>query len=208
LTVIGIDTPHGRAEAHLYPADSPDAVLALGHGAGGGVTARDLETVRDVALSEGLSVALVEQPYRVAGRRSPAPAHQLDTAWTAVLDYLRADELAGLPLIAGGRSLGARVACRTADATGASAVLCLAFPLQPPRRGASTAQNRLHELDDVTVPTLVVQGTRDPFGVPPPAANRTVVQVAGNHSLRTDLPAVADAARMWLREVLASQPVR
>ena len=144
MRVIGIDTPHGRANAHLYAADSPDAALALGHGAGGGVTAPDLETVRDVALSEGLSVVLVEQPYRVAGRRSPAPAHQLDTAWTAVLDQLRADELAGLLLIAGGRSLGARVACRTADATGASAMLCLAFPLQPPRRRASAAQNRLH----------------------------------------------------------------
>jgi uncharacterized protein len=201
--VIAVDTPHGRANVHLYRSESPDAALVLGHGAGGGFTAPDLETARDVALSEGLSVALVEQPYRVAGRRSPAPAHQLDAAWTAVLDHLRAQELVGLLLITGGRSLGARVACRTAQATGASAVLCLAFPLQPPRRGASPGQSRLHELDDVTVPTLVVQGTGDPFGMPPPAANRTVVQVPGNHSLRTDLPAVADAVRKWLPEVLA-----
>ena len=205
MRIVGIDTPHGRANVHLYPAhaQSPDAVLALGHGVGGGVTARDLETVRDAALSEGLSVALVEQPYRVAGRRSPAPAHQLDTAWTVVLDRLRADELAGLLLVAGGRSLGARVACRTAAATGAAAVLCLAFPLQPPRRAASAAQSRLHELDDVAVPTLVVQGTRDPFGMPPPAANRTVVQVAADHSLRTDLPVVAAAVREWLPGVVA-----
>jgi uncharacterized protein len=201
--VIAVDTPHGRANVHLYRAESPDAALVLGHGAGGGVTAPDLEAARDVALSEGLSVALVEQPYRVAGRRSPAPAHHLDAAWTAVLDQLRAEELAGLLLITGGRSLGARVACRTAQATGASAVLCLAFPLQPPRRGASAGQSRLHELDDVTVPTLVVQGTGDPFGMPPPAAKRTVVQVPGNHSLRTDLPAVADAVRNWLPGVLA-----
>jgi uncharacterized protein len=206
--VIAVDTPRGRANVHLYPVESPGAALVLGHGAGGGVTAGDLETVRDVALSEGLSVALVEQPYRVAGRRSPAPAHQLDEAWTAVLDELRAEKLAGLSLIAGGRSLGARVACRTAQATGASAVLCLAFPLQAPRRKATPGQSRLHELDDVTVPTLVVQGIRDPFGMPPPAGNRTVVQVAGDHSLRTDLPAVADAARKWLREVLATQLVR
>lgn len=204
MRIVGIDTPHGRANAHLYSADSPDAALALGHGAGGGVNARDLETVRDVALSEGLSVALVEQPYRVAGRRSPAPAHQLDAAWTAVLDYLRADELAGLLLVAGGRSLGARVACRTAEATGAVAVLCLAFPLQPPRRAASAAESRIHELDAVTVPTLVIQGTRDPFGMPPPSANRTVVQVAGSHSLRSDLSAVAAAVGEWLPGVVAS----
>jgi predicted alpha/beta-hydrolase family hydrolase len=195
LRLVEFDTAHGRANVHLYPAESPNAVLALGHGAAGGVTARDLETVRDVAISEGLSVALVEQPYRVAGRRSPAPARQLDAAWTSVLDQLRADAAAGLRLIAGGRSLGARVACRTAEATGASAVLCLAFPLQPPRRGA---ESRLHELDEVAVPTLVVQGTGDPFGMPPPAANRTVIEVAGNHSLRTDLPAVGEAVRKWL----------
>jgi predicted alpha/beta-hydrolase family hydrolase len=198
--VIAVETPHGRANVHLYPAESPKAAVVLGHGAGGGVTAPDLEAVRDVAVSEGLSVALVEQPYRVAGRRSPAPANQLDAAWTAVLDRLRAEELEGLTLITGGRSLGARVACRTAAATGASAVVCLAFPVHPPGRGASAGQSRLHELDDVTVPTLVVQGTRDPFGMPPPAANRTVAQVAGNHSLRTDIPAVADAVRKWLRD--------
>ena len=205
--MIAVDTPHGRANVHFHPVESLHAALVLGHGAGGGVTAPDLETARDVALSEGLSVALVEQPYRVAGRRSPAPAHHLDAAWTAVLDRLRAEELEGLTLITGGRSLGARVACRTAAATGASAVLCLAFPLHPPGRGASPDQSRLHELDDVTVPTLVVQGSRDPFGMPPPAVNRTVVQVGGNHSLRTDLTGVADAVRNWLPEVLAPRLV-
>lgn len=201
---IGIDTPHGRANVHLYAADAPEAALVLGHGAGGGVTARDLEAARDAALEEGLSVALVEQPYRVAGRRSPAPAHHLDAAWTAVLEQLRADELSGLLLVVGGRSLGARVACRTAEATGAVGVLCLAFPLQPPRR---TTQDRLHELDAVTVPTLVIQGTGDPFGMPPPAPNRTVVQVPGNHSLRTDLTAVAEAVRAWLPQVVSRELV-
>ena len=201
---IDIDTPHGRANVHLYAADAPDAALVLGHGAGGGVTARDLEAARDAALEEGLSVALVEQPYRVAGRRSPAPAHHLDAAWTAVLEQLRVDELSGLLLVVGGRSLGARVACRTVEATGAVGVLCLAFPLQPPRR---TTQDRLHELDAVTVPTLVVQGTGDPFGMPPPAPNRTVVQVPGNHSLRTDLTAVAEAVQAWLPGVVAGELV-
>ena len=100
--------------------------------------------VTGVARSEGVSVALVEQPYRVAGRRSPAPARQLDAAWTAVVDHLRAGELRGLPLVVGGRSSGARVACRTAEATGAVGVLCLAFPLQPPRRaGAAPTPSRL-----------------------------------------------------------------
>jgi uncharacterized protein len=201
---LRVDTPHGEANVHLYSDDQPQAALVLGHGAGGGVTAPDLETVRDAALSEGLTVALVEQPYRVAGRRSPAPAHQLDAAWTAVLDRLRAEELKGLPLVVGGRSLGARVACRTAETTGAVAVVCLAFPLQPPRRTGSP-QSRLHELDAVLVPTLVVQGAQDPFGIPPASKRRRVVQVAGNHSLRTDLAAVAAAVREWLPTVLAQE---
>jgi len=155
--------------------------------------------VTGVARSEGFSVALVEQPYRVAGRRTPAPARQLDAAWAAVVDHLCAGELRGLPLVVGGRSSGARVACRTAQATGAVGVLCLAFPLQPPRRsGAAAAPSRLHELEAVTVPTLVVQGARDPFGIPPATARRTVVRVQGDHSLRTDLQAVAAAVRAWL----------
>src|SRR6187455_2477201 len=162
--MLVVDTPHGQANVHLQPAPEPWAALVLGHGAGGGVNARDIVTVAGVAVSEGLTVALVEQPYRVAGRRSPAPAHQLDAAWTAVIDHLLGGELGGLALVVGGRSSGARVACRTAEATGAVGVLCLAFPLQPPRRSGSTpAQSRLPELDAVTVPLLVVQGMRDPF---------------------------------------------
>ena len=114
MTTIEIDTPHGPARAHLHPAETPRAALVLGHGAGGGVNARDLVAVKDVALSLGISVALVEQPYRVAGRRAPPRAPQLDAAWIAVIEHLRAGELRGLPLIVGGRSSGARVACRTA----------------------------------------------------------------------------------------------
>ena len=172
----------------------------LGHGAGGGVESRDLVTARDAALAEGFTVALVEQPYRVAGRRSPAPAKQLDAAWIAVVRHLRGGPLAGLPLVVGGRSLGARVACRTADVTEAIGVLCLAFPLVPPRR-TKPAPSRLPELDAVRVPTLVVQGESDPFGMPPPGPNRTVAPVRGDHSLRTDLDAVAAAVRSWLEEL-------
>jgi predicted alpha/beta-hydrolase family hydrolase len=204
---LEIDTPFGTAKAHLTSADEPRAVLVLGHGAGGGVQANDLVAVARVAHAAGLCVALVEQPYRVAGRRAPAPAHQLDAAWTAVIDHLLAGELHGLPLVAGGRSSGARVACRTAEATGAVGVLCLAFPLQPPRRsGAKPASSRLPELDAVSVPVLVVQGTRDPFGMPPATTRRTVVQVAGDHSLRTDLSAVGETVRGWLVDITAPSP--
>ena len=167
----------------------------------------DLVAVTDVARSDAVSVALVEQPYRVAGRRSPAPARQLDAAWTAVVDHLLADELRGLPLVVGGRSLGARVACRTARATAAVGVLCLAFPLQPPpRSGAAASPSRLGELDEVTVPMLVVQGVRDRFGMPPATALRTVVEVPGDHSLRTDPEAVAGAVRAWLPRVVGPAP--
>ena len=203
MTVLGVDTPHGRANVHLHPVDEPQGALVLGHGAAGGVTSGDLVAAADAARSVGVSVALVEQPYRVAGRRSPAPARQLDAAWPAVVDHLVANEVTGLPLVVGGRSLGARVACRTAEATGAVGVLCLAFPLQPPRRSTGAAPtSRLPELDAVRVPVLVVQGEGDRFGTPPAASNRTVVPVPGDHSLRTDLDAVADAVRAWLPDVL------
>jgi predicted alpha/beta-hydrolase family hydrolase len=206
--MLEVDTPHGQANVHLHRVEEPNAALVLGHGAAGGVESPDLVAVSDVARSEGLSVALVEQPYRVAGRRSPAPVQQLDAAWVAVIEHLAAGELGGLSLIAGGRSLGGRVACRTVEATGAVAVLCLAFPLQPPRRAPRPpAASRVDELDQVTVPTLVVQGEKDPFGIPPAAANRTVVQVPGNHSLRTDVQAVAAAVQAWLPDVVKSLPV-
>ena len=168
------------------------------------MTAPDLVAVTEAARSEGVSVALVEQPYRVAGRRAPAPVRQLDAAWAAVIDHLLAGELRGLPLVVGGRSLGARVACRSAESTAAMAVLCLAFPLQPPRRsGGAVAPSRLSELDAVAGPMLVVQGARDQFGMPPAADQRIVVQVPGDHSLRKDPEAVAAAVRDWLPSVVA-----
>jgi predicted alpha/beta-hydrolase family hydrolase len=198
--ILELDTPYGLARAHLHPVDRPSGALVLGHGAGGGVNAPDLVAATEAANSAGVTVALVEQPYRVAGRRSPAPARQLDAAWTAVLERLRADALRGLPIIAGGRSAGARVACRTAADVGAVAVLCLAFPLHPPGKGDDPARSRLPELDAVQVPTLVVQGESDPFGMPPDGPGRTVVRVPGNHSLR-DTGAVAAAVTAWLADM-------
>jgi uncharacterized protein len=203
LSAFEIDTPYGPARAHLHLVSEPRAALVLGHGAGGGVEAPDLVAATEAARSEGIIVALVEQPYRVAGRRSPPRAPQLDAAWIAVVERLRAEELAGLPLVVGGRSLGARVACRTVETTGAVAVLCLAFPLEPPRRAGKPPQSRLAELDAVTVPLLIVQGERDPFGMPPPDRSREVVHVPGDHGLKADLDAVAAAVRGWLAGVVA-----
>jgi predicted alpha/beta-hydrolase family hydrolase len=188
-------------------ASSSSVAIALNASGGAsarrrGCPSRDLVAVAGAAAGEGLTAVLVEQPYRVAGRRSPAPARQLDTAWTAVLERLGGRELDGLPLVVGGRSSGARVACRTAEATGAVGVLCVAFPLQPPRR-ITPAPSRLPELEAVTVPVLVVQGDRDPFGMPPPGPLRTVVPVRGDHGARLDLDALDAAVRAWLPAVLA-----
>jgi hypothetical protein len=194
-------TPHGPARAHLHAADEPIGALVLGHGAGGGVSAPDLVGVTKAALERGISVALVEQPYRVAGRRSPAPAPQLDAAWAAVVGQLAAGPLEGLGLACGGRSSGARVACRTAATTGAQAVLCLAFPVHPPGRPEKT---RLDELDGVKVPVFVVQGESDPFGMPPKRRGRTVLVVEGNHSLRKGVSAYAATAADWLTRQLGS----
>ena len=190
---IDVDTPRGPARAHVHAVAKPRLAVVLGHGAGGGVTAKDLVKATTAANEAGATVILVEQPYRVAGRKSPAPAHQLDAAWIATIEQL---PIEGLPLVAGGRSAGARVACRTAHATDARAVLCLAFPLHPPGR---PEKSRLEELDQVDRPVLIVQGESDPFGMPPAAPGREVVTVPGNHSLTSDLEALGEAVTRWLR---------
>ena len=184
-----IETPQGTARVHQQDAPGPRARLVLGHGAGGSVSAPDLQTATRVALEEGISVALVEQPYLVAGKKSTPAPPKLDEAWVSVLEQI--DD--GLPHISGGRSSGARVACRTAKATGAVGVLALAFPLITPK-GVS----RQDELDGVEVPLLVVQGANDRFGVPYGA-----VVIGGDHGLKADHGALADAVRAWLRDVAA-----
>lgn len=191
MRLIEVDTPAGIAVVRLEGAAERGLVM-LGHGAGGGIDAPDLGAVSAALLERGWRVARVLQPYRVKGRRAPDPAPTLDSAWQAVAAALHDD---AVPLIVGGRSSGARVACRTAGNVGAAAVVCLAFPLRPPRR---PERSRANELALVDVPLLVVQGERDPFGGPddfPPGPE--VVGVPGDHSLRAAAP-VAAAVQTWL----------
>ncbi|AEN12282.1 MULTISPECIES: alpha/beta family hydrolase [unclassified Streptomyces] len=173
-----VDTGAGVARITWLPARSARLVLAVGHGAGGGIEARDLQALAAVLPARGVSVALVEQPWRVAGKKvAPAP-RTLDTGWQGLWPALRAP---GLPVVAGGRSAGARVACRTAAGLGAHAVLALSFPLHPPGR---PERSRADELLGTRVPTLVVQGGRDPFGRPaefPPGEHRLVEVPHGDH---------------------------
>lgn len=197
---MDIATPRGPARAFVdEPTGPPRVLLVLGHGAGGGVTAPDLLAVRAAALAAGAVVARVEQPYRVAGRRSPAPAAHLDEAWTAVVAALR-DRYPGPPLVTGGRSSGARVACRTAAPTAAAAVVALAFPLRPP---AHPERSRAAELEMAGVPVLVVNGDRDPFGMPQ-GGGAVVVHVVpgGDHSLRKQAPQVGAMVAGWLTSVV------
>ncbi|MET8848187.1 alpha/beta family hydrolase [Amycolatopsis sp. NPDC004625] len=198
MTAIPVETAYGPARVYLHCAEEGTAVLMLGHGAGGGLGAKDLVEVTRAAQTAGVHVALVEQPYRVAGRRAPAPANQLDTAWLTVADEL-SERFDGLPFVFGGRSSGARVACRTAAAGQAVAVLCLAFPEHPPGKPEKTRQP---ELDSVEVPVLVVQGSRDPFGRPAAGPHHEIVVVDGDHNLSADLESVSRAATEWLSRVL------
>lgn len=194
-SVSEVDTSRGTARIHADDAAAPRRLLVLGHGAGGGVTAADLLALAEALPASGTSVWRVEQPWKVAGRRvAPAPS-SLDDAWLQVL--ARVPD--GLPLVLGGRSAGARVACRTASRLGAHAVVALAFPLHPPGR---PEKSRAAELTSVEVPTLVVQGRSDPFGRPeeiPTAAHRRVVGVAGDHSLSTDLDGVRAAVASFVQ---------
>ena len=197
-----VDTPHGPARVHVQKAAGARGTLMLGHGAGGGVSAPDLMTASRVALELDVTVVLVEQPYKVAGKKSTPRPPVLDEAWIAVVEQT---DMGGGPLISGGRSSGARVACRTAAATGAAGVLCLAFPLMPP-----SGKSRQAELDDAGVPMLIVQGQNDRFGMPDPdqARGREVAVVRGDHGLKSDQAAVGDAVRDWLERLLGATGAR
>ena len=207
MTVLHeIDTPHGPARAHTTEATGTvRGTLVLGHGAGGGVESVDLVAVTAEATGAGWRVVRVEQPWRVAGKRIAAAPPTLDEGWRAVLHRLRADDVLTDPLVLGGRSAGARVACRTAAEHGAAGVLALAFPLHPPGRPEKT---RAPELTAVDVPLVVVQGETDAFGDPAAVAavlsgraNASVYAVPGDHSLKRNVDVVAMAALSWLGEL-------
>lgn len=193
-----IGTPRGPARVDVdLPHPEPATLLVLGHGAGGGVDAPDLIALRDAAVGVGLAVARVTQPYRVAGRRAPAPAGQLDEAWVAVVGELLRRHRSTPRLVVGGRSSGARVACRTAGAVSAVGVVALAFPLHPPR---APQRSRAAELE-TGLPTLVVNGDRDPFGVPAAGPEiRVEVRPGERHDLRRDPVGIAEVVLSWLRE--------
>lgn len=194
-----VATPAGPASVRLeLPGGAPRALLLLGHGAGGTVNSPDLAAVTVAALAAGYAVARVTQPYRVAGKKAPPRAPVLDEAWLAIAAQVAIPEL---PLIVGGRSSGARVACRTATALDATAVVTLAFPIHPPGR---PDKDRLAELAAPVVPVLVVQGAGDPFGIPPDAPGRTVsVLSAATHTIRGPAARAAGITVVdWLEKVL------
>ncbi|MFT4295689.1 MAG: hydrolase [Micropruina sp.] len=186
MSVITVETPHGPSRLTVHPAPDAHAVLLLGHGAGGGIGAFDLVALAEELPARGITVVLHEQPWRVAGKRIGPRPPTLDEGWRPALQAL-ADGYPGVPLWVGGRSAGARVACRCFDERQAG-VICLAFPLHPPGKPESS---RIAELAGVTGPVLVVQGERDPFGSPDDVriaareaggAQPTIVGVPGTHS--------------------------
>jgi predicted alpha/beta-hydrolase family hydrolase len=211
-TVREVATPQGPARLHSDRSRHPVATLVLGHGAGGGVEARDLEALARALPREGITVVRVEQPWRVAGKRiAPAPK-ALDEAFVAAVDQLRLRT----PLVVGGRSAGARSAARTARHLGASGYLALSFPLHPPGK---PEKSRVEELLGVRVPSLVVQGERDAMGLPdefPGHLQMTVVPEA-DHGLKVPARAgvtqeeallvVTEAALEFVfREVVGNPP--
>jgi len=194
-----ISTEVGPAQAEIDRPTTATFLLLMTHGAGGGVDTRDLLAVRDAAVAEGGVVARILQPYRVRGASAPGAPGRQDAAWLEIVTALRAD-YPGLPLVQGGRSNGARVACRTAAAAGARAVIALAFPLHPPGR---PEQSRVAELRGAGVDVLVVNGERDPFGIPAQEdAARVVVLPGETHALTKNPAAVGAVVGPWLAEVL------
>jgi predicted alpha/beta-hydrolase family hydrolase len=206
-----ISTPAGDARITRFavPARKRRAVLALGHGAGGGIAAPDLQALASGLPGSGIEVVLVEQPWVVAGKKlAPAPK-TLDAGWTPVAEHVR-KATPNAPFLVGGRSAGARVACRTGAASGAVAVVALAFPLHPPGK---PEKSRVEELVDTELPTLVVQGATDPFGTPGefpklPRTHRLVALPAGDHGFKVKkseepvLDALVAAVAQWIGKLL------
>src|SRR5215475_14281083 len=200
---VRIATSAGPARAELDAAGDPPFLLVLTHGAGGGTDSADLLAARQAGLDVGAAVARVLQPYRVRGARAPGSAARQDEAWLEIIGKLRR-RFPGVPLVQGGRSNGARVACRTARAAGALAVLALAFPLHPPGR---PDRSRAAELAEAGTEVLVVNGASDPFGTPQAGGGVRVVSLPGaTHALTGQGAAIRCVAGTWLAELRAGAP--
>jgi uncharacterized protein len=198
-STIEVSTGAGPARAEIDQPAKPSFLLVMTHGAGGGVDTKDLLAVRQAGLARGAVVVRVLQPYRVRGARAPGAPGPQDAAWLEIVAALR-ERHAGIPLVQGGRSNGARVACRTAAEAGARAVIALAFPLHPPGR---PEQSRVAELRGAGAEVLVVNGDRDPFGIPSAKdAGRLVVLPGETHSLSKNPAAVGAAVGSWLDEAI------
>jgi uncharacterized protein len=196
---VKIETGYGPATADLDRPARPQFLMVLTHGAGGGVDSADLLAARDAAGRMGGAVARVLQPYRVRGARAPGSAPRQDAAWLEIIATL-AGEFPGLPLLQGGRSNGARLACRTAQAAGATGVLALAFPLHPPGK---PERSRADELRAAHTSVLVINGSRDPFGIPDPAeATKVVVLPGETHALTGNPGRIAEEVASWLSRAL------
>jgi predicted alpha/beta-hydrolase family hydrolase len=198
---IVVETSAGPGWISLVRPANASAVLALTHGAGGGVGTADLYAVRDAVVAAGIAVALITQPYRVAGKATPPKPPVQEPPWLELIAALRRRRgFAKLPLVTGGRSNGARLACRTANDVQATGVVALAYPLHPPGR---PDVSRLDELEQPAVPVLVVQGDRDTFGMPPAAPGRQVLVVPGaDHALRKNVALVAEAVLTFVTELI------
>lgn len=203
MSTVQIPTPVGPARAHLTRPRGARGVLVLGHGAGPSISTVDLTVTRDTLVELGWAVAVVEQPWLVAGKRIAARPEVLDAAWVPVVAALRGrgGPLARVPgpLLVGGRSAGARVACRTAVGVGAAAVVALSFPLQPPGKPQAVRADELLAPVGAGLSVHVVQGARDPFGTPAQLAAYLphVYAVPGTHTIpRSGAEAVAAAVRM------------
>jgi uncharacterized protein len=198
---VEIITAAGPAVAETDTAEHPAFLLVLTHGAGGGVRSKDIMAASTAGLEAGAVVVRVTQPYRVRGARAPGSPQRQDAAWLEIIRALR-DAYSGLPLVQGGRSNGARLACRTAQPAGAEAVIALAFPLHPPGKADDPERSRAGELRAAGVPVLVINGDRDPFGIPDPAdAAKLIVLPSETHALSRHPQAITVAVAAWLGEV-------
>ncbi len=202
LPGVEIITGSGPARTETDATERPEFLLVLTHGAGGGVGSKDILAARQAGLQAGATVVRVTQPYRVGGARAPGSAQRQDEAWLEIISVLCAAH-PGLPLVQGGRSNGARLACRTAQQAGAAAVIALAFPLHPPGKADDPSRSRAGELRSAGVPVLVINGDRDPFGIPDQAdADRLIVLPGETHSLSRHPQAITEAVASWLGQVI------